>query len=342
MNMKQMKTVLYAVNILAGLAMVAAGVSAAYAPSAFAPSYELVSPGSAAAAPVDVGRTKSPRYYSSCWTTGNPRPALSRKKEEITPPAPVPSGKFKLYSTFFIGSGPGREAFAAISFDNSDGVYTQGEEVGGYVLSEIFPDRVILKKGEQSFTLDRTEAARAGSGGRSASKVRSRTSKRTSSRTTPRSSKSGSDRNSRGSAREVTGGAGGRTAGGDAAGIDRAGTDNRVASSRKFTVSKKDRDYAVENFGKILHDVNLQTEMSEEDGSMTGVRIGYIKKGSLLARIGHLKAGDIIRKVNGRALNSVREAVSLYDELTMKNAKRINVQIERDGALMNFNYSIGD
>ncbi len=108
MNMKQMKTVLYAVNILAGLAMVAAGVSAAYAPSAFTPSYESVSPGSAAAAPVGVGRTKSARYYSSCWTTGNPRPAPAPAITTTPASAPVPSGKFKLYSTFFIGSGPGR------------------------------------------------------------------------------------------------------------------------------------------------------------------------------------------------------------------------------------------
>ncbi len=341
MNMKQMKTVLYAVNILAILAMAAAGVSAAYAPSAFAPSYKPVAPGSAATAPVGVGRTKSARYYSSCWTTGNPRPVPASAVTTTAVSATIPSGKFKLYSTFFIGSGPGREAFAAISFDNSDRVYTQGEEVGGYVLAEIFPDKVILKKGEQSFTLDRTEAARAGSGGRTASKARSRTSKRTSSRTTPENKKSGADRSRRGSAGEVVGSTAGRTASGGAAGIDRAAADNRVASSQ-FTISQKDKDYAVENFGKILHDVNLQTEMSEEDGSMTGVKIGYIKKGSLLSRIGHLKAGDIIRKVNGRAVNSVREAVSLYDELTKKNARHVNVQIERDGALMNFDYSIGD
>jgi type II secretory pathway component PulC len=112
-----------------------------------------------------------------------------------------------------------------------------------------------------------------------------------------------------------------------------------TTASRRLIVPAREKDYIVKNFPKILHEVKLQTEL-EEDGSMSGVKVGYVKAGSVLSRIGRLRSGDIIRKVNGTPVNSIQQAVSLYEQLTKQNVQKVDVEIERKGNVFTHNYSI--
>ena len=62
-----------------------------------------------------------------------------------------------------------------------------------------------------------------------------------------------------------------------------------------------------------------------------------MQKGSIFEKLG-LKRLDIIKEVNGEPIDSPAKAMELYNAL--KNTTRIDLGIERNGRLENFNYQI--
>ncbi len=314
MTIPTIKKLLYAANLLAGLGL--AAFVATSSTAAFESVYKPVSAGTASPTRPPTARPRPAKDYSSCWDEGGPdNPPPTGVAQQDTRPMQAVKRRYKLYSTFFVRSPDKREGYAAIAYDRQERVYAENERVGEYVLAQVFPNSVILKKGGVSFTLERASGA-----GRASSPSRSRSPGKA-----PRKETSERRRQERSlrTARPST------VAGGK-------------ANTQQFTVSEKDKDYITENFAKILHDVNFQTELAKEDESMTGIKINKIKPGSILYKVGGLRPGDIIRKVNGKPINSLSQAISIYGSLTKSNVKRVDVEIERKGKIFNRTYSITD
>ncbi len=311
MTVPNLKKLLY-VAILAVLGLAARVAMSSTA--AFEGVYNPVSSETISFPRSPAARPRPAAYYSSCWKMGGPDNSPTGAAHRNVGATRVLSGRYKLYSTFFVRSPDKRMGYAAIAYDRQERVYAENESVGEYVLAQVFPNSVTLKKGAVSFTLERTSDA-----GRSAPPSRSRLPGKTSRKEAlaRRRERTSSLRTARPA-----------TATGD------------MADTQQFTVSEKDRDYITKNFAKILHDVNLRTEIATEDNSMTGIKINNIKPGSILYKVGGLRPGDIIRKVNGKPVNSIHQALSLYESLTKSSVKKVDVQIERKGKLFNRTYSI--
>ncbi len=311
MTVPTLQKLLYAAILLAVLGLVVC--VAAFSTAAFEGVYKPVPAGAASSIRTQAARPRPAEYYSSCWKTGDPDAPPTDTARRGTGAMQFVRERYKLYSTFFVRSPNKEVGYAAIACDRQERVYEENEMVGEYLLARVFPDSVILKKGGASFTLERDSAA-AQSARPSSSRSPGRTSRRAAPKRREREARPGTVRP------------------GAAA---PAGAD-----TQRFTVSEEDRDYITENFAKILHDVNLQTEIAEEGGAMTGIRIGHVKPGSILHRVGNLRPGDIIRKVHGKPVNSVRQAVSIYESLTKRKVKKVDVEIERNGKIFNRTYSI--
>ncbi len=311
MRLPTLQKLLYAADILAILGLAAyVGTTST---NAFEDVYKPVLAKTVLSSQLRAGRSASANHYSSCWKAGAPDDSSVGTVEQNSDTTQMINKRFTLYSTFFIRSNDKREGFAAIAYDRQERVYAENEKVEDYVLAQVFPNKVILKKGGLSFTLERD--TNAGPASRMARQPKRPS--RGDSRSRP--------------VRKIP----------PNAGLTESAGANRK-NVQKFTVSEKDKNYIAENFAKILHDVNLQTELGGKNKSMTGVKINTIKPGSILYRVGNLRPGDIIRKVNGKPINSMSQAFALHGELTKQNVKRVTVEIERNGKLLNRTYSITD
>ncbi|MGB9599189.1 MAG: type II secretion system protein GspC, partial [Myxococcota bacterium] len=88
-----------------------------------------------------------------------------------------------------------------------------------------------------------------------------------------------------------------------------------------------------------LNDVAMQARIvpNFEGGKANGFKIFNIKANSIYEKIG-LKNGDVIQKINGFEINSPDKAFEVYQKL--KDAKAINVEINRGGSNMTLDYTI--
>lgn len=92
---------------------------------------------------------------------------------------------------------------------------------------------------------------------------------------------------------------------------------------------------AINDVTKLMTQVKIQPHM--EDGQPNGLAISNIKPNSIFRRMG-LRNGDVLKKVEGQDIQTVDDALRLYD--SMKSADRVSVVIERRGSLRNIDYSI--
>jgi type II secretory pathway component PulC len=340
MTVGAMKKLLGAANVFGALGVIALLLYMVRPSSALQPVHKRIQPGSVTMARRSVSKRRAEAEYKACWTKGVPQPDMPSDTAASQAGLPADVSRYKFYSAIIIKSSKGNESFAEISNGSEERLYSEKEKVGEYLLAEILPERVILEKGGKTFTLDRTESpvitapARAK---RSASPgTRGRTSRGRSSSPRP------GDGNRPRVVHPGTSGPGSEEGGSD----DETSRQMRpedaptgTTAARRLIIPAKEKDYIVENFPKILHEVKLQTEL-EKDGSMSGVKVGYVKSGSVLSRVGRLRSGDIIRKVNGTPVNSIQQAVSLYEQLTKQNVQNVDVEIERKGQVFTHNYSI--
>lgn len=92
---------------------------------------------------------------------------------------------------------------------------------------------------------------------------------------------------------------------------------------------------ARENVGELLKQARAVPVL--EDGRTTGFKIRMIRPRSLIAQLG-LERGDILRQVNGLALDSPEKALQIFAQL--RQAKQIQIDLERKGKHMTFAYEI--
>ena len=97
-----------------------------------------------------------------------------------------------------------------------------------------------------------------------------------------------------------------------------------------FTVHRKHLDAGLSDFSKIEREVS----MSLASG---GVRLDKVEKGSFFHDMG-LRDGDLVEKVDGTAIRGLDDAAVVYARLG--KAKKFTVEIERSGAPLTLRYTI--
>jgi general secretion pathway protein C len=88
-----------------------------------------------------------------------------------------------------------------------------------------------------------------------------------------------------------------------------------------------------------LNDVAMQARIvpAFKDGVAQGFKLFSIRPDSIYTKIG-IQNGDVIRRINGYDLNSPEKALEIYSKL--KEASRIDIEVERNGAVLQKTYNV--
>lgn len=97
-----------------------------------------------------------------------------------------------------------------------------------------------------------------------------------------------------------------------------------------FTVHRKRLDAALSDFSKIEREVAMSIAAG-------GVRLDKVSKESFFHEMG-LRDGDLVEKVDGTSIKGLDDAAVVYARLG--KAKKFTVEIERDGAPLTLRYQI--
>ena len=73
------------------------------------------------------------------------------------------------------------------------------------------------------------------------------------------------------------------------------------------------------------------------NGQVQGYRLIRVRPYNILYKFG-ARSGDIVKRVNGRAINSTKKLYSMWEAL--KTESRITVDIERGGRIVTFDFNI--
>jgi general secretion pathway protein C len=118
----------------------------------------------------------------------------------------------------------------------------------------------------------------------------------------------------------------------------RAGrTNNRQKApySRRISLNRASLVNSMENLGQLMNQATLRPYVV--DGRPTGISITRIKPNAIFRRM-RLRNGDVVTAVNDRPINSVEDAVTIFEDLT--TAGELQVDIIRRGRKQKLNYQI--
>ena len=114
-----------------------------------------------------------------------------------------------------------------------------------------------------------------------------------------------------------------------------SGSGIRATSDNEYEVPRAEIDKTLNN----LNDVAMQARIvpAFKDGQAVGFKLFSIRPDSIYSKIG-VQNGDVIRRINGFDLNSPEKALEVYSK--MKDASRIEIEIERNGAPIRKSYNV--
>jgi general secretion pathway protein C len=109
----------------------------------------------------------------------------------------------------------------------------------------------------------------------------------------------------------------------------------RAVSENDYEVPRTEIDRTLAN----LNDVAMQARIvpAFKDGQAQGFKLFSIRPDSIYSKIG-VQNGDVIKRINGFELNSPEKALEVYTKL--KEASRIEIELERNGSSVRKNYTI--
>ncbi|MBI3185231.1 MAG: general secretion pathway protein GspC [Myxococcales bacterium] len=109
----------------------------------------------------------------------------------------------------------------------------------------------------------------------------------------------------------------------------------RALTENEYEVPRAEIDRTLSN----LNDVAMQARIvpAFKDGTAQGFKLFSIRPDSIYTKIG-IQNGDVIRRINGYDLNSPEKALEIYSKL--KEASRIDIEIERNGSVVRKTYSV--
>lgn len=109
----------------------------------------------------------------------------------------------------------------------------------------------------------------------------------------------------------------------------------KALSENEYEVPRSEIDRTLGN----LNDVAMQARIvpAFKDGVAHGFKLFSIRPDSIYSKIG-IQNGDVIKRINGYDLNSPEKALEVYSKL--KEASRVDIEIERNGSALRKTYSI--
>jgi len=109
----------------------------------------------------------------------------------------------------------------------------------------------------------------------------------------------------------------------------------RSLGNNRWQIPRGAAEKARSNIGNLLKQARVEPYVV--NGSTEGFVIKMIKPGSLFNQIG-LRVGDVLHEINGVPLDSPEKALQVFQQL--RQARQINVSLERRGNPMTFSYEI--
>lgn len=109
----------------------------------------------------------------------------------------------------------------------------------------------------------------------------------------------------------------------------------RSLGKNRWQIPRSEAEKARSNIGDLLKQARVEPYV--ENGKTEGFVVKMIQPGSLFNQIG-LRVGDVLREINGVSLESPEKALQVFQQL--RQAKQINVALERRGTAMTFSYEI--
>jgi general secretion pathway protein C len=106
-------------------------------------------------------------------------------------------------------------------------------------------------------------------------------------------------------------------------------------SNRRITLQRAQIESALGNIGQLMGEAKIEPNMA--NGSPDGLLISDVKPNSLFRRMG-LRNGDIITGVDGNPIETVDDALKLYENL--KTSDGASVDIKRRGQNQTIEYKI--
>lgn len=107
------------------------------------------------------------------------------------------------------------------------------------------------------------------------------------------------------------------------------------AAASNITLKREKIDEAVSNLNSLMKQVRIRPHF--RDGKPDGLTLSGVRSNSIFSEMG-FRNGDVIVGVDGKDIESVDDALSLYQNL--QSANNVQVQIRRRGRLQTIDYQI--
>lgn len=106
--------------------------------------------------------------------------------------------------------------------------------------------------------------------------------------------------------------------------------------TQRISLRRNMIDNAIQDVSKLMTEIKI-TPHTNEQGQSDGLALSNIKPNSIFRRMG-LRNGDVLKSVDGQSIQSVDDALKLYENL--KSADNVAVTINRRGQERTIDYNI--
>ncbi|QRN99754.1 general secretion pathway protein GspC [Archangium violaceum] len=114
-----------------------------------------------------------------------------------------------------------------------------------------------------------------------------------------------------------------------------SGIDIRQVGPQVYELSRQEVDTLLANPSDVLMQARIAPVF--RDGKPQGFKMFSIRPGSLYVRLG-LQNGDTLRRINGLSLEGVEQGLEAFNQL--RDASRIELEVERNGQPIRYTYSM--
>ena len=111
--------------------------------------------------------------------------------------------------------------------------------------------------------------------------------------------------------------------------------ESKTSEPKKIALKRERIDAAVNDLGSLMKQVRIRPHF--KDGQSDGLTLSGIRSNSIFGEMG-FRNGDTIVGVDGKKIESVDDALSLYGNL--QTAENVRVEIRRRGRLQTIDYSV--
>jgi general secretion pathway protein C len=109
----------------------------------------------------------------------------------------------------------------------------------------------------------------------------------------------------------------------------------RATGENTYEIPRSEIDRTLGDLNQVAMQARIVPAF--KDGQAQGFKLFSIRPDSIYSKIGIVN-GDVIRRINGFDLNSPEKALEIYSKL--KEANRIDIEIERNGAPLRKQYTV--